>query len=162
MAVAGGHGAQETPRRNREAGRTVNEQKSRIVDLWRKESFGFVGFDFQLRRNRKGKMVVTNTPRLKSRTKLLQKLKDIFRRYKSQPIGTVIFLINPILRGWVNYFRVGNSSKCFSYIKNWVEKKVRRHLQRARQKPGFGWKRWSTDFIYKYLKLYNDYQIRYC
>jgi RNA-directed DNA polymerase len=107
-------------------------------------------------------MIVTNTPRLKSRTKLLQKLKDVFRRYKAQSIGTVIFLINPILRGWVNYFRTGNSSKCFSYIKKWVEKKVRRHLQHARQKPGFGWKRWSTDFIYKYLKLYNDYQIRYC
>jgi RNA-directed DNA polymerase len=140
----------------------INEQKSRIADLWRKESFGFVGFDFRLVRNRKGKMGATNTPRLKSRTKLLQKLKDIFRRYKSQPIGTVIFLINPILRGWVNYFRVGNSSKYFSYIKYGVEKKVRRHLQRARQKPGFGWKRWSTDFIYKYLKLYNDYRIRYC
>jgi len=139
----------------------INEQKSRIADLWRKESFGFVGFDFRQVRNRKGKMVVTNTPRLKSRTKLLRKLKDIFRRHKSQPIGTVIFLINPILRGWVNYFRVGNSSKCFGYIKYWVEKKVRRHLQRARQKPGFGWKRWSTAFIYKYLKLYNDYRIRY-
>jgi RNA-directed DNA polymerase len=140
----------------------VNEQKSRIVDLWRRESFGFVGFDFRHGRSRKGKLLVTETPRRKSRTKLLQKLKSIFRRYKSQPIGTVIFLINPILRGWVNYFRVGNSAKCFSYLKHWVEKKVRRHLQRARQKPGFGWKRWSTDFIYKYLKLYNDYQIRYC
>ncbi len=140
---------------------TVNEQKSRIVDLWKKERFGFVGFDFQLRRNRKGKMIVTNTPRLKSRTKLLEKLKDVFRRYKSQSIGTVIFLINPILRGWVNYFRTGNSSKCFSYIKRWVEKKVRRHLQHNRQKPGFGWKRWSREFIYQHLKLYNDYKVRY-
>ena len=140
----------------------VNEQKSRIVDLWKMESFGFVGFDFRLGRSLKGKWFVKKTPRLKSRTKLSQKLKDIFRRYTSQPIGMVIFLINPILRGWVNYFRVGNSSKCFKYIRYWVELKVRRHLQRARQKSGFGWERWSKDFIYKYLKLYNDYQIRYC
>ncbi len=140
----------------------VNEQKSRIADLWRKESFGFVGFDFRYARSRKGKWFAIKTPRLKSRTKLLQKLKDIFRRHKSQPIGTVIFLINPILRGWLNYFRVGNSAKCFSYIKHWVESKVRRHLQRARGKSGFGWKRWSKEFIYKYLKLYNDYQVRYC
>ncbi len=140
----------------------VNEQKSRIVDLWKKESFGFVGFDFRLGRSRKGKWIAIRTPKLKSRSKLLQKLKDIFRRYKSQPIGTVIFLINPILRGWVNYFRVGNSAKRFSYIRRWAELKVRRHLQRARQKAGFGWAWWSREFIYKYLKLYNDFRIRYC
>src|SRR5258707_9447358 len=35
---------------------------------------------------------------------------------------------SPILRGWVHYFAVGDSSRCFSYIKLWVEKKVRRHL----------------------------------
>jgi RNA-directed DNA polymerase len=139
----------------------VNEQKSRIVDLWRKESFGFLGFDFRLGRGRKGKWMVTRTPKLKSRTKLLEKLKDIFRRYKSQPISMVISLINPVLRGWVNYFRVGNSAQCFSYIRDWVERKVRRHLQRVRRKPGFGWQRWSRDFIYKQLKLYHDYQIRY-
>jgi hypothetical protein len=35
-------------------------------------------------------------------------------------------LINPILRGWVNYFAVRHSSECFSFIQDWVEKKVRR------------------------------------
>jgi len=32
----------------------------------------------------------------------------------------VIYLINPILRGWVNYFRIGNSARCFGYIKDWA------------------------------------------
>ena len=64
------------------------------------------------------------------------------------PIGMVIFLVNPILRGWVNYFRVGNSCRCFRYIKDWVEQKVRRHLQYARRKSGFGWERWGREFIY--------------
>jgi RNA-directed DNA polymerase len=40
----------------------------------------------------------------------------------------VICLINPILRGWVNYFRVGNSSHCFGYVKDWVEKKGKRQI----------------------------------
>jgi hypothetical protein len=44
----------------------------------------------------------------------------------------VVQLINPVLRGSVNYFAVGHSSKCFSLIKDWVEKKVRRHMLRAR------------------------------
>ncbi len=34
------------------------------------------------------------------------KLKDIFRRFSSQPVGRVVQLINPIVRGWVNYFAI--------------------------------------------------------
>ena len=34
-------------------------------------------------------------------------------------VGRVVQLINPVLRGWVNYFAVGHSSECFSLIKNW-------------------------------------------
>ena len=38
---------------------------------------------------------------------LLRKLKHVFRRYRSQPVDRVMELINPMLRGWVNYFAVG-------------------------------------------------------
>ena len=51
-------------------------------------------------------------------------------------MNRVIKLINPILSGWVNYFAVGNSSECFAFIKDWVEKKVRRHMLRARGRDG--------------------------
>jgi RNA-directed DNA polymerase len=64
-------------------------------------------------------------PRIKACTALLGNLKEIFRRYKSQPLSQIIELINPILRGWTNYFRIGNSSECFAYVKYWVEKKIR-------------------------------------
>ena len=46
---------------------------------------------------------------------MLRKLKEVFRRYRSQPVGRVIAEINPILRGWVNYFRIGHASRCFAY-----------------------------------------------
>ena len=29
-------------------------------------------------------------------------------------------------------------------------------------KSGFGWNRWSKDWLYTTLGLYNDYQVRYC
>jgi RNA-directed DNA polymerase len=89
----------------------------------------------------------------------VRKLKEKFRKYESQPVNKVVEEINPIIRGWVNYFRIGNSSKCFCYIKDWVYKKIRRHLMKARNKKGFGWDRWSRDFIYNTLKLYNDYRV---
>ncbi len=79
------------------------------------------------------------TPKLKKRTALLAKLKDVFRRHQSQPVGRVVKLINPVLRGWVNYFRAGHSSECFGFERDWVEKKIRRHMLRARQRQGFGW-----------------------
>jgi hypothetical protein len=72
----------------------------------------------------------------------LWELKEVFRRYRSQPIARVISLINPMLRGWVNYFAVGHPGECFSYIKDWIEKKVRRHLAHAQKRKGFCWKRW--------------------
>ncbi|WP_157866287.1 group II intron maturase-specific domain-containing protein [Orientia tsutsugamushi] len=42
-----------------------------------------------------------------------------------QQVDRVIHLINPILQGLINYFRAGNSSCYFGYIRNLVEKKVR-------------------------------------
>lgn len=57
-------------------------------------------------------------------------------------------MINPIVRGWVNYYRIGNASRCFNYVRDWVEKKVRRHLMKARKRRGLGWKRWSKDWLY--------------
>jgi len=138
----------------------VNEEKSRIVDLSRGESFGYLGFDFRRIRGRRGRWRVYYTPKLKKRTALLRKLKVVFRRHRSQPVERVINLINPVLRGWVNYFAVGHSSECFNFIQSCVEKKVRRHLMHARQREGFGWKRWSRKWLYENLKLFNSYRVR--
>jgi RNA-directed DNA polymerase len=97
---------------------------------------------------------------VKKRTELLRKLKGIFKRSRSQPLRGVIEQINPILRGWVNYFAIGNSSRCFSFIHLWVEKKIRRLLAKARQRQGFGWKRWSSQWLYDRLGLFNEYKVR--
>jgi hypothetical protein len=59
----------------------------------------------------------------------------------------------------VNYFRVGHSSRCFKYVKNWVEKKIRRHMMRARGRKGFGRDRWSREWLYQTLGLYRDYRM---
>ena len=138
----------------------LNEEKTRIVDLSRDESFGFLGFDFRRLRSRRGAWWPQYTPKLKARTALLRKLKEIFRRFVSQPVDRVIALINPIIRGWVNYFRIGHASRCFGYVKDWVEKKVRRHLMRARNQRGFGWKRWSKAWVYDGLGLFRNYRVQ--
>jgi RNA-directed DNA polymerase len=137
----------------------INEEKTRMVNLTKGGSFGFLGFEYRLIRSRQGKWRTQLVPKMKKRTALLSKLKPIFQRYRSQPVGRVIEEINPILRGWVNYFAVGHSSRCFSFIKLWVEKKIRRHLMRARGQRGFGWMRWSTTWLHDKLGIFNDYRV---
>jgi RNA-directed DNA polymerase len=139
----------------------INAEKTRIVDLTKGESFGFLGFDFRRVKSRKGKWAALVTPKMEKRTELLHKLKGIFRRLRSQPVELVIATMNPILRGWVNYFRTGHASRCFRYVNWWVERKVRRHLMRAKGRKGFGWNRWSSEWLYKNLGIYQDYRIQY-
>jgi len=139
----------------------VNEEKTRDVDLAKGESFGFLGFDFRRVLSRNGKWRPHYTPKLKKRKALTQKLKDVFRRFRSQPVNRIVDLINPILRGWVAYFRIGHASRCFSYVRNWVVLKVRRHLMRSKGRTGFGWKRWSNQWLYGELGLFNDYGLRW-
>ena len=72
------------------------------MNLGRGESFGFLGFDFRRMRSRRGVWRANHTPKLKERTALLRKLKDVFRRYQLQPVepvDRVIKLINPMLPG---------------------------------------------------------------
>ena len=138
----------------------INEDKSRMVDLKQGESFTFLGFEYRRILSLWGKWRPYFAPKLKKRTALFEKLREIFRHNVSQPVGKVIEDINPILRGWVNYFRVGDSSRCFSMIKDWVEKKVRRHLMRARGRQGYGWARWSRQWLSQRLGLFNDYRLR--
>jgi RNA-directed DNA polymerase len=102
---------------------------------WRPPNGVRFRFEFRRIRARSGAWRPQYTPKLKKRTALLHKLKDVFRRFRSQPVSRVIELINPILRGWVNYFAVGHSSRCFSFVRHWVEMMIRRQMMRA-ETPG--------------------------
>jgi RNA-directed DNA polymerase len=138
----------------------INEDKSRMVDLKKGESFTFLGFEYRRILSFQRKWRPYYAPKLKKRTALFEKLREVFRQHVSWPVEIVIAKINPILRGWVNYFRVGHSSICFGVVKRWVEERVRRHLMRARGRRGFGWTLWSSEWLYGRLGLFNDYQLR--
>jgi len=143
-------------------GVSLNTDKTKVVNLRiKRTSFVFLGFIFRQRDYARPEAGHIKLPKPGAKKALLGKLKKIFRSLRSKPIAWLIRAINPILRGWVNYFRIGNCSSCFAYIKWWVLCKVRRNMMRARQRSGFGWKRWSNDYFYRTLGLYDDYKIRY-
>ena len=84
-------------------GLTLNTEKTRQLSLCQGGSFTFLGFEIRRNRTRKGKWGILQTPKSSARTKLLGKIKGIFRVHRSQPLTRVLKRINPILRGWVNY-----------------------------------------------------------
>src|SRR3954453_4839219 len=89
----------------------VNEDKSRMVDLKQGDSFTFLGFEYRRILSLKRKWRPYYAPKLKKRTALFEKLREVFQQHVSWPVKKVIEKINPILRGWVNYFRVGHGGR---------------------------------------------------
>jgi RNA-directed DNA polymerase len=139
----------------------MNEEKTKVVNLKEGEYFSFLGFDIRLNKNREGKTYVSKTPRPKKRIEIGRRVKAVLKANWNKPMKEVIFSVNEVIRGWVNYFRIGNSNSTFNKVRDDVEKKVRKFVMKRKKLKGFGWKRWSREEIYQKWGLYNDYKIRY-
>ena len=108
----------------------LNEEKSRVVDA-EKETFDFLGFTFRRTWNRdRTKRCTIFYPSKKSQKRLRAKVKTVLNTLAPVRTADQIRRTNSILRGWVNYFRVGNSSRVFHDIRWYVEMRLRRVLQR--------------------------------
>ncbi|AGB41419.1 Retron-type reverse transcriptase [Halobacteroides halobius DSM 5150] len=138
----------------------INKEKTKIVNLEEGDSINFLGFTIKRRKTFSGKWGVLTTPQIKKRTKLLQKIREVVKKHRTTGIfESMIEELNSVLRGWINYFTIGDSRNCFSYIRDYVEKKVRRYLMKQRGKQGYGWERWSSDWLYNKVGLFNDYKV---
>lgn len=144
-------------------GVSLNEEKTRRVDLTRpQEFFTFLGFDVRWQPNptlRTG--YPHTTPRRKKVLEVLTKVRDVLRASRHLAVRQAVVRVNAIVRGWVNYFRVGNASRAFDVVRTGVERKVRRFAVKQRKRRGLGWSRWSSAVVYGAWGLHNDYQVRY-
>lgn len=139
----------------------LNEDKSRVVDA-EKEPFDFLGFTFRRVWNRdRTKRVTLYQPSKKAQKRLREKMKKVLNAKAPVTIAEQIRRTNQILRGWVNYFRVGNASAVFHDVRFHVEMKVRRVLQVQAHRYGRGWKRYDHAYLYQKLGLYDDYRVRW-
>jgi group II intron reverse transcriptase/maturase len=143
-------------------GVSLNRDKTRIVNTLKGESFSFLGFDFRrVPKKRENEYFILMTPKKQARKAVKAKIRDIIRNSGATPAKEVMSKINQVLTGWVNYFRVGNSSRSFSEVRDYVEMKVRTLLTRRkrRQKRSIGWRRWSNEYLYGVLGMYWDWKI---
>ena len=146
---------------------TVNEEKSRTVNFGAGEPFDFLGYTFRWVDQHKDpsrKMVLTR-PQKAKRNGFLARLSGVMRRCLHVPVAKVVKeVINPRVRGWVQYFRWGNAGRDLRYVAWQVEMKVRRFAsrQRPKRRGGRGWTTWSTEEIYESWGLFHDYGVAWC
>jgi RNA-directed DNA polymerase len=141
----------------------LNQEKTTVVNTLQGGAFGFLGFDLRRVRKRKGEdYFILMTPKKQARQAVKAKVRDIIGRSGATPMPVVVKQINATLAGWVNYFRVGNASRAFSEVRDYVEMKVRTLLTRRkrRRKSSVGWRRWSNEYLYDVLGLYWDWKIQ--
>src|SRR5712691_22957 len=141
----------------------VNLEKTKVVDLLRDEAFEFLGFEFRRVRKRRGDgHFILLTPRKKARLALKARVRELLQHGGATPLKELIAHLNTVLTGWVQYFRVGNASRAFSEIRDYVEMKVRILLTRRkrRHKRSVGWQRWSNEYLYGVLGLFWDWKLR--
>ena len=136
-----------------ELGLTLNTEKTKIVDMRDgKKGFDFLGFHHRQSMSKKYKKRYTlKFPKKSSVKKFKQTIKEktAMRTTLVLPIDEIIERINPILRGWMNYFKFGNSSKVFHSIDSYIHERLALWLAKKHRKSG---RRWKTDFTYEKYK----------
>lgn len=139
----------------------LNTEKTRIVDA-EKETFDFLGFTFRRVWNRgRTKRAALYYPSKKSQQRLRDRVKKTLNAMAPVSVEEQVRRTNRVVRGWVNYFRVGNSSAVFHDIRYFVEVRLRRVLQRKAKRHGCGWKRYDSGFLYNRLGLFSNYGVRW-
>jgi len=109
---------------------TLHPTKTRIVDMGEK-GFDFLGFHFhKLKSKKSGKLLPYIWPSQKAIKAVREKIRQITARKRlSNPLGEVVKYLNRVIRGWRNYFRIGNSTKKFQDLDRYVWERLRRWVR---------------------------------
>ncbi len=109
---------------------TLHSTKTRIVDMGQ-EGFDFLGFHFhKLKSKKTNKLLPYIWPSQKAMKAVREKIRQITTRKRlSNPIEEVIRFLNMVIRGWRNYFRIGNSTKKYQDLDRYVEERLRRWVR---------------------------------
>jgi RNA-directed DNA polymerase len=120
----------------------LHPQKTKIVDATQVGGFEFLGYHFE-----RGK----KWPRAKSVLKVREAIRKRTPRTNGQSLECTIAGINPILRGWYNYFRHGQIHT-LKNLDGWVRGRLRSILRKrikrkGKAKGGLDHRRWPNRFF---------------
>ena len=78
------------------------------------------------------------------------------RRYARLPLEWAVEDLNPVIRGWGNYFRYGNSGQKFDHIDAYVNERL---AILASAKHGLTGRNWVTRFNYEWCTQLGVYRL---
>jgi RNA-directed DNA polymerase len=125
----------------KERGLTLSEEKTRIVHLT--EGFDFLGFNIRHypapQTSRTGWKLLIK-PSKTSVQDVQRKLKDQWDKAQGTNVQSVLSKLNPIIRGWANYFRTAVAKEIFSKLDSWMYYKADRYTRRMHPKKSTDWR----------------------
>ena len=105
----------------------VNAEKSAVARPWDRK---FLGYSVTSQRESRLKVAPGSVQRLK------EKLREIFRRGRGRNLGKLIEEeLTPLLRGWMNYFRLAEVKGIFEELDSWIRRKLRNLIWRKWKRP---------------------------
>ncbi len=105
----------------------VNRKKSAVDRPWKRK---FLGYSMTINKQSRLKAATESVKRLKG------KLKAIFRKGRGRNMERLIQEdLNPLLRGWVNYFCLSEVKRIFEELDAWIRRKLRCIIWRQWKKP---------------------------
>lgn len=119
---------------------TLHPEKTQIVETGPgKEGFNFLGCHLRIVRSKYvGKTYLFRWPSPKAMNRIRERVRELTDRRRCsgvKDIREVIRSLNPVLRGWCNYFRTGNASRQFRAIDRFVcDRLVRLLVKRGGQR----------------------------
>jgi group II intron reverse transcriptase/maturase len=131
-----------------ELGLKLNEQKTKVRHV--REGFDFLGFTFREGQSAgKKRLARVKYPRAKSMKAIRARIKETV---KNHPLGArleeVIREVNPKLRGWANYFRIGNSYGAARALTVFTCEQLRIFWRRRKQRKNTRGRKWPDAFFY--------------
>lgn len=141
-------------------GLRLHPDKTRVICLRNgEEGFDFLGFHHRMRESPKwrGRWYLQKWPSQRAMASIRAKVRERTpRRYASLDMAAVVENLNPVLRGWGNYFRYGNSARKFDAIDSYVHERLARL---ASIKHGRSGRNWATRFTYGWLTSLGIYRL---
>lgn len=107
-------------------------EKTKITHI--DEGFNFLGFNV---RKYGGKLLIK--PSKDSKLSILQKVKATLDANKSVKVKDITRLLNPVLRGWANYYSTVVSKETFSYCDHRIYEMLWRWAKRRHPRKSSGW-----------------------